>query len=176
MIERERTQESGAPHGESAAGRFEKKLLRGGQLQVSERLQESELRSQELQELQNTRVRSLSGNPGPASPWENLRQAPRFSSLKFSQVSPLVRSSPVASCLGSSLQGRKLSLLAPTDVGTPCAFLTGREKCGLAPELLQLLTPEFRIVLGGQAQVSKKFSVTGFSLRETRNRRSSGPR
>src|ERR1700693_644319 len=60
MIERERTQESGAPHGESAAGRFEKKLLRGGQLQVSERLQESELRSQELQELQNRRARSLS--------------------------------------------------------------------------------------------------------------------
>ena len=55
-------------------------LLRGGQLQVSERLQESELRSQELQELQNARARSLSENPGPASPWENPRQAPRFSS------------------------------------------------------------------------------------------------
>ena len=53
------------------------------------------------------------------------------SSLNFSQVSQLVRSSPVASCLGSSLHGRKPSRLAPTDVGTPCAFLTGREKCGL---------------------------------------------
>jgi hypothetical protein len=31
--------------------------LRGGQLQVSERLQESELRSQELQELQSCRIR-----------------------------------------------------------------------------------------------------------------------
>src|ERR1700722_19232152 len=70
---------------------------------------EWELRSQELQELQNTRARSLSENPGPASPWENLRQAPRFSSLNFPHVSPLVRSSPVASCLESSLQGRKLS-------------------------------------------------------------------
>src|ERR1700688_3201276 len=56
-----------------------------------------------------------------------------FSSLNFSQVSKLVRSSPAASCLGSSLKGRKLSRLAPTDVGTPCAFLTGREKCGLEP-------------------------------------------
>ena len=61
------------------------------------RTQESELRSQELQELQNRRARSLSENPGPASPWENLRQAPD----------------------------------------------------SLAPELLQLLTPEFPIVLGG---------------------------
>ena len=69
-------------------------------------------------------------------PRKIFAKLPRFSSLKFSQVSPLVRSSPVASCLGSSLQGRKLSRLAPTDVGTPCAFLMGREKCGLAPELL----------------------------------------
>jgi hypothetical protein len=36
-----------------------------------------------------------------------------------------------ASCLGSSLLGRMLSRLTPTDVGTLCAFLTGREKCGL---------------------------------------------
>src|ERR1700686_954514 len=92
-------------------------------------------------------------NPGPASPWENLRQAPKFSSLNFSQVSQLVRSSPVASCLGSSLQGRKPSRLAPTDVGTPCALLTGREKCGLAPELLQLLTSEFRNVGTGRAKL-----------------------
>jgi len=38
----------------------------------------------------------------------------------------------VASCSGSSLPGRMLSRLTPTDVGTLCAFLTGREKCGLA--------------------------------------------
>ena len=42
-----------------------------------------------------------------------------------------MRRPPGASCLGSSLPGRKLSRLAPTNVGTLCAFLTGREKCGL---------------------------------------------
>ena len=40
------------------------------------RSQESELRSQKLQELQNMRARSLSENPGQASPWENLRRNP----------------------------------------------------------------------------------------------------
>jgi len=44
-----------------------------------------------------------------------------------------VRRSPVASCSGSNLPGRTLSRLAPTDVGMLCAFLKGREKCGLEP-------------------------------------------
>ena len=57
-----------------------------------------------MQELQNTRARSLSENPGPASRWEIFAKLPD----------------------------------------------------SLAPELLQLLTPEFRNVLGGQAQVSEK--------------------
>ena len=34
--------------------------------------------SQELQELQNMRAKSLSENPGPASSRENLRRNPRF--------------------------------------------------------------------------------------------------
>src|SRR5208282_2949772 len=55
-------------------------------------------------------------------------------SLTFSQVFQLVRRSPVASCLESSLPGRMPSRLAPTNVGTPCAFLTGpREMRARAP-------------------------------------------
>ena len=63
---------------------------------------ESELRSQELQELQNRRARSLSENPGPAPPWGIFAKLPD----------------------------------------------------SLAPELL---TPEFRNVLGGRAQVPWKY-------------------
>jgi uncharacterized protein YbaP (TraB family) len=69
----------------------------------------------------------------------------RDTSLNFSQVSSLVRSSPVASCLGSSLQGRRPSRLAPTDVGTPCAFLTVREKRGLVS------SPRHNLDFGGEA-------------------------
>ena len=36
------------------------------------------------------------------------------------------------------MPGRKLSRLAPTNVGTLCAFLTGREKCGLGTAVQQL--------------------------------------
>src|SRR5215469_12510102 len=61
--------------------------------------------------------------------WYHVELAP--ASLTFSQIFRFVRRSPVASCLGSSLPGRKLSRLTPANVGTPCAFLTGREKCGL---------------------------------------------
>jgi hypothetical protein len=50
--------------------------LRGGQLQASERLQESELRSQELQELQNTRARSLSENQDQRLPGKILAKLP----------------------------------------------------------------------------------------------------
>src|SRR5262249_43047196 len=64
----------------------------------------------------------LAGHPRRVSPF----------SLTFSQIFRFVRRSPVASCLGSSLPGRKLSRLTPTNFGTPSAFLTGREKCGLA--------------------------------------------
>src|SRR5271166_3745884 len=48
--------------------------------------------------------------------------------LAFSQVFQLVRRSPVASCLESSLPWRKPSRLAPIRqwrIGTPCASLTG---------------------------------------------------
>src|SRR5215469_15527368 len=55
--------------------------------------------------------------------WYHVELAP--ASLTFSQIFRFVRRSPVASCLGSSLPGRKLSRLTPTNVGTPCAFLTG---------------------------------------------------
>ena|SRR6266567_6625097 len=54
-----------------------------------------------------------------------------WASLTFSQILRFVRRSPVASRLGCGLPGRKLSRLTPTNVGTLCAFLTGREKCGL---------------------------------------------
>jgi hypothetical protein len=57
--------------------------------------------------------------------WRALARAPEVASLTFSQILRFVRRSPVASCLGSSLPGRKLSRLTPTNVGTPCAFLTG---------------------------------------------------
>src|SRR5215469_5511570 len=60
----------------------------------------------------------------------------RHARLNISQVFKLVKCSPLASCLGSSLPGRNPSRLAPTNVGTPCAFLTGREKCGLVYRLL----------------------------------------
>jgi len=56
--------------------------------------------------------------------------------VNISQVFKLVKCSPVASCLVSSLPGQNPSRLAPTKVGTPCAFLTGREKCGLVRVLL----------------------------------------
>jgi hypothetical protein len=42
----------------------------------AEKQLEEELRSQELQELQNRRARSLSENPGPASPWEIFAKLP----------------------------------------------------------------------------------------------------
>jgi hypothetical protein len=45
--------------------------------------------------------------------------------LDFSQISKFVKSPPGAGRLGSSLPGRKLSRLTPTDVGTLCAFLMG---------------------------------------------------
>src|SRR6516162_9180990 len=46
-------------------------------------------------------------------------------SLTFSQILQFVRRSPAASRLGSGSPGRMRSLLAPTNVGTLCAFLTG---------------------------------------------------
>ena len=55
----------------------------------------------------------------------------RKGAFEHSQGYKLVKCSPVASCLGSSLPGRKPSRLTPTNVGTLCAFFTGCEKCGL---------------------------------------------
>ena len=59
----------------SARERFEKKLCSAANAKFHRRSQESELRSQELQ---NMRARSLSENPGQASARENLRRNPRF--------------------------------------------------------------------------------------------------
>ena len=67
----------------------------------------------------------------------------------------IVRSSPVASCLGSSLPGRKLSRLAPTNVGTLCAFLTSREKCGLMPSLT---SSSFAILSSPHSKLSRDIS------------------
>ncbi len=81
-------------------------------------------------------------------------RARRDSNPNFSQVK-LVRSSPVASCLGSSLPGRKLSRLAPTNVGTLCAFLTSREKCGLMPSLT---SSSFAILSSPHSKLSRDIS------------------
>src|SRR5215469_16054827 len=85
-------------------------------------------------------IRFLSGSTARTDKFLESQARSHYSqlgppSLNISQVFKLVKCSPVASCLGSSLPGRNPSRLAPTNVGTPCAFLTGREKCGLVTSL-----------------------------------------
>jgi len=80
-----------------------------------------------------------------------------WASLTFSQILRFVRRSPVASRLGCGLPGRKLSRLTPTNVGTLCAFLTGREKCGLGVAIAHL-SGFMTFVLNGRINsfISKK--------------------
>jgi hypothetical protein len=79
------------------------------------------------------------------------------------------RRASIASCLGSSLPGRMLSRLAPTDVGALCVFLTGRQKCGLADsrqnELLREQVTNEGITANAKRQrIWRLFAVLGLGI------------
>src|SRR5271165_2175403 len=88
---------SGATHGLARVNDLRRNFRSAANAKFHRRSQESELRSQELQ---NMRARSLSENPGQASARENLRRNPRFFSSpgrasRYRLAPPQSRTSPI---------------------------------------------------------------------------------
>ena len=112
------------------------------------RSQESELRSQELQELQNLRARSSSENPGQASPRENLRRnpdslAPELLQLLTSEFWNVSQEHRQVSEKLQELQNLRARSSSENPGQASARENLRRNPDSLAPELLQLLTSEF---------------------------------